>query len=50
MNVALVTDGLGIRQNTTVVTLPPHNIAMIPLEPPFGALHCKISILNYSKS
>ena len=38
----LVTDSLGVRLKTpTVVTIPPHNIAVIPLEPPFRALHCK---------
>ena len=41
-SVALVTDSLGIRLKTsTVVTIPPHNIIMIPLGPPFRALHCK---------
>ena len=39
-NVALVTDSLGVRIKTpTVVTIPPHNITMILLEPPFRALH-----------
>ena len=38
----LVTDSLGVRLKTpNVVTIPPHNIAMIPLELPFRALHCK---------
>ena len=41
-NVAFVTDGLGIRLKTPMIILiPPHNIAMIPLELPIGALHCK---------
>ena len=41
MSVALVTDGLGIGLKTpTVVTIPPHNIAMIPLEPPCRGLCC----------
>ena len=40
MSVASVTDGLGIRLKTlTVQTIPPHNIALRPLEPPFRALH-----------
>ena len=43
MSVALVSNDLGIRLKTpTVVTIPPHNITMIPLEPPFRALQCKI--------
>ena len=38
----LVTGSLGIRLKTpSVVMIPPHNIGMIPLEPPFRALHCK---------
>ena len=37
-----MTDGLGIRLKTpTLVTIPPHNVAMIPLELPFRALNCK---------
>ena len=42
VNVALVTDGLGVRLKTpTVVMIPLHNIPMIPLELPFRSLHCK---------
>ena len=42
MSVALITNGLGIRLKTlTVVTIPSHNITIIPLEPPFRAQHCK---------
>ena len=38
----LVTKSLGVRLKApTVVTISPHNIAVIPLEPPFRALHCK---------
>ena len=34
-SVALVTDGLGIRlKTTTVITIPQHNITMIPLDSP----------------
>ena len=42
-SVALVTDGLGIRLMTpTVITTLPHNMTMIPFEPPFRrALHCE---------
>ena len=41
-SVTLVTDSLVVRlKMPTVFTIPPHNIVMIPLEPPFGALHCK---------
>ena len=41
-SVTLVTDSLGIRLKTpTVDAIPPHNIAMVPVEPPFRALHCK---------
>ena len=41
-SVTLITDGLGIRLKTpAVVIIPPHNIAMTLLEPPFRALHCK---------
>ena len=40
MSVALVTDSLGIRLKTLrVVTILPHNITVIQLEPPFRALH-----------
>ena len=43
VSVALVTDGLGIRLKTpTIVTIPPHNMSMILLEPPFRDLHCKV--------
>ena len=42
ISVTSVTNDLGVRLKTpTVVTIPPHNITMIPLEPPFRALHCK---------
>ena len=42
-NMILVTDGLGVRLITpTIVTIPPHMIVMIPLEPPLRAIHCKI--------
>ena len=38
----LVTNDLDIRLKTsTVVTIPPHNIAIRPLEPPIKALQCK---------
>ena len=41
-SIASVTNNLCIRLKTsTVVTIPPHNIAAIPLEPPFRALQCK---------
>ena len=36
VNMTLVIDSLGARLKTpTVITIPPHNIVMIPLEPPF---------------
>ena len=42
MSVASVTNNLGIRLKTsTVVTIPPHSITMIPFEPSFRALQCK---------
>ena len=42
MSMILLTDRLGIRLKTpTVVMILPHKIAIIPLEPPFRALHCK---------
>ena len=41
MSMTLVTDSLGVRLKTpTAFTIPPYNIAMIPLESPFRALHC----------
>ena len=37
-----MTNESGIRLETsTVVTIPPYNIAILPLEPPLRALHCK---------
>ena len=37
-----MTNNLGIRLKiSTVVIMPPHNIAIIPLEPPLRALQCK---------
>ena len=42
MSVTSVTNSLCIGIKTpTVVTIPLHNIAMIPLEPPFRDLQCK---------
>ena len=39
MNVDSVTNDLGMRLRTsTVVTIPPHNIAIMPLEPSLRAL------------
>ena len=41
-NMDLVINNLGIRLKTsTVVTIPLHNIAIIPLEPPLRALQYK---------
>ena len=41
MSVPSVTNKPGIRLNTSiVVTIPSHNITMIPLELPFRALQC----------
>ena len=42
MRVDWVTTDLGIGLKTsTIVTIPPHNIAIILLEPPFRVLQCK---------